>query len=114
MEQKLARYFELRQNLKEIEDELNELRKAFLESFPEGTVCEFGDYQLKISFQERREYDDQALFKALPDESLWRMLSKADTSKISSLVKLNVIQEEMLKDTYKIKRVPYLQVSKIK
>lgn len=114
MEQKIARYFELRQAIKEMEEELNDLRQEIIASFPEGTISEIGDYQVKITIQDRREYDDQALFKALPDESLWRLISKADSSKIASLLKLNVLQEEMIQNTYKVKRVPYIQVSKIK
>lgn len=114
MEEKIARYFELRQAMKEMEEELHDLRQEIISAFPDGTVCEVGDYQVKISFQDRREYDDQALFKVLPDESIWRLISKADSSKIASLIKLNVLQEELLENTYKIKRVPYIQVSKIK
>ncbi len=112
MEEKVARYYELKQAQKEIEGEMEHLRKELLNYYTEGTSEEFTEYNIKISFQERKEYDDAALYNALPDASLWRLLSKADGSKIASLIKLNVINEEILKDTYKVKQVPYIQVSK--
>ncbi|MDF2717967.1 MAG: hypothetical protein K0R28_4892, partial [Paenibacillus sp.] len=52
------------------------------------------------------------LYEALPDPDVWRLLSKPDTSKIASLVHLNVISEEKLKDTYSVKNVTLLQVEK--
>lgn len=112
MEEIIARYYELKQAQKEIEEEVDRLRKELLTSYSEATTADIGDYKLKISYQERREYDDQALFNALPDASIWRLLSKADGGKITSLVKLNVINEDILTGTYKIKKVPYIQISK--
>lgn len=112
MEEKLSRYYELKQLQKEIDEEVEVLRKEILQTYPEGINDELGAYQVKVTFQERREYDDQALFEALPDSSVWRLLSKADGGKISSLLKLNVISEEVLNGTYKIRKVPYIQVAK--
>lgn len=52
------------------------------------------------------------LRRALPDPELRRLLSEPDSSKITSLLKLNVISEEKLKDTYITKTVKLLQVDK--
>ncbi|GJM69622.1 hypothetical protein HMSSN036_18380 [Paenibacillus macerans] len=40
------------------------------------------------------------------------MISKADAQKVAGLIKLNVIPEERLKDTYATKRITLLQVEK--
>ncbi|MNI09994.1 hypothetical protein D3C73_630840 [compost metagenome] len=50
---------------------------------------ELGGYRVKTVFQERKEYDDIKLYEALPDPEVWRMLSKADSSKVASLIKLS-------------------------
>ncbi|MDF2667836.1 MAG: hypothetical protein K0R67_142 [Paenibacillus sp.] len=73
---------------------------------------EAGSYKVKIVRQERKEYDDQRLYEALPDPDVWRMLSRADPAKITSLLKLNVISEEKLKDTFSVKSISLLQVDK--
>lgn len=112
MEEIIARYYELKQQQKELEVELDALRKELLQMYPENTTIDFGDYALKITYQGRKEYDDQLLYHALPDPSLWRLLSKVDSSKITSLLKLNIINEDMLENTYKVKQVPYVQVTK--
>ncbi|MOA49133.1 hypothetical protein D3C78_1719820 [compost metagenome] len=74
---------------------------------------ELGGYRVKTVFQERKEYDDIKLYEALPDPEVWRMLSKADSSKVASLIKLNVISEDKIIDTYFVKKVTLLQVDKI-
>lgn len=112
MEQRLARYYELKQLQKEIETELEDIRQQILEWCPEAYTAETGGYKLTISFQEKRDYDDNRLFNALPDPSIWRLLSKADTSKINSLLKLQVIQESILEGTYEVRSVPYIRVQK--
>ncbi len=112
MEEKLARYHELKLLKKQIDNELEELRQLFLQEFPEPTKQEFGDYLLRISYQEKREYDDNKLYNALPDPSIWRLVSKVDSSKLASLLKLNILSEEILNRTYELKKVPYIQVQK--
>jgi len=112
MESKLARFFELKQMQKEIEEELEVIRKAILQQYSEPVSLEIGDYRLKVTSQARREYDDNVLYNSLPDSSLWRLLSKTDTAKVASLLKLNVISEKILEGTYTIKYIPYVQVQK--
>jgi hypothetical protein len=41
------------------------------------------------------------------------MLSKADPSKIASLIKLQIISEEKIKDAISLKTITVLQVDKI-
>lgn len=113
MENKLAKYFELKQRHRELEAELEELRDELIGWFNEPVQTTHGGYHLRISIQERRDYDDHLLYERLPDVALWRMMSRADSSKITGLLKLNVITEELLEGTYKVKRIPYVQVNKL-
>ncbi|MDH4618527.1 hypothetical protein [Brevibacillus sp. AY1] len=112
MDNPLARYYELKETQKLIEEELNLLRNELLEAYAEAGKAEAGEYQLTINHQERREYNDDKVFNALPDASLWRLMSRADTGKIASLLKLNVVQEQWLTGTYELRKVPVLRVQK--
>lgn len=114
MDKKLRRYYGLKQKQKEIEQELAELRSEIISHCKENEVYELeqGGYKAKLVLQERKEFDDHKLYAALPDPVVWRMLSKADNSKISSLVTLGVISGEKIKGTYSIKEVTLLQVDK--
>ncbi|MGM0881041.1 MAG: hypothetical protein ACQEXQ_08330 [Bacillota bacterium] len=110
----VQRYYKQKQKQKEIEQELTELRNEIITYCTEQDVneLEIGSHKVKIVIQERKEYDDNKLYEALPDPDVWRMLSKPDSSKIASLIKLNVITEEKIKDTFATKTVKLLQVDK--
>lgn len=114
MNRQVSRYFQLKSKQKDIEQELTELRREILAYCEEQGVSEatVGSYQVKLVHQERKEYDDARLYEALPDPDVWRLLSKPDLTRISSLVKLKVITEDQLKDTFAIKHVTILQVDK--
>lgn len=114
MEHKLKQYYQLKQRQKDIEQELAELRGQILQQCEEQAVVELeeGGYRAKLVVQERKEYDDMKLYEALPDLELWKLMSKADSSKIAGLVKLKVIPEERIRDTYAVKQVTLLQVEK--
>ncbi|MED4784127.1 hypothetical protein [Brevibacillus choshinensis] len=112
MEEHLARYYELKEMQKQVEEELNDLRNKLVESCQNTDSLEEGAYKLTISYQERREYNDDRLYNALPDPALWRLLSRVDTGKVTSLLKLNVIHEHVLAGTYETKRVPVVRVQK--
>lgn len=112
MEELFARYHELKQLEKQIGTELETVRKQILELYPGPYTVESGAYTCTITIQERREYDDNLVYNALPDSSLWRLMSKADTSKINSLLKLSVINEAVLNGTYSLKQIPYIRVQK--
>lgn len=112
MEEKIARYYELKLIQKQVEEELERLRSEVLANFAIPTSEEIGSFKLTIRHQERREYDDHLLYQSLQDKEVWRLLSKADPAKISGLLKLNILSEEQLSGTYKIKQVPYIQVQK--
>lgn len=114
MDKTVKQYFKLKQKQKEIEQELAELRQtiiAYLEE-QEASELETQSHKVKIVVQERKEYDDNKLYEALPDLELWRLLSKPDGTKIAGLIKLNVITEDKLKDTFLAKTVKLLQVDK--
>ncbi|WP_316244862.1 hypothetical protein [Paenibacillus antibioticophila] len=108
------RYFEIKVLQKELDQELSELRQQILESCKEqdSNRLELENYEIKLIVQQRREYDENRLYETLPDLELWRMLSKPDNSKISSLIKLKIISEEKIKDTYAVKNVTVVQVDK--
>lgn len=108
------RYFEIKVLQKELDQELSELRQQILDSFKEqdSNRLELENYEIKLIVQQRREYDENRLYETLPDLELWRMLSKPDNSKISSLIKLKIISEEKIKDTYAVKNVTVVQVDK--
>jgi hypothetical protein len=114
MDKKVKRYYQLKQKHKEIEQELAELRSDITTYCSEQGVTELevGGHRVKIVVQERKDYDDQKLYEALPDPDVWRLLSRADSSKITSLIKLNVISAEKIKDTYTEKTILLLQVDK--
>jgi hypothetical protein len=114
MDKKVKRYYQLKQKQKEIEQEVAELRTEITSYCAEKgvTALEVGKHKVKIVMQDRKEYDDGKLYDALPDPEVWRLISKSDSSKITSLIKLDVISEETIKDTYAIKTITLLQVDK--
>ncbi|GED32821.1 hypothetical protein [Brevibacillus centrosporus] len=112
MEEHLARYYELKEMQKQVEEELGNLRSKLMESCKNTDSLEEGAYKLTISYQDRRDYSDERLFNSLPDPSLWRLMSRADSGKINSLLKLGVIHEGVLAGTYELKKVPVLRVQK--
>lgn len=114
MDKKVKRYYELKQKQKELEQELAGLRTEILEHAGELDAQEWeaGSYRVKLVMQERKEYDEEKLYQALPDPLVWRLLSKPDAAKIAGLVKLRVISEEKLKDTYVTRNVPLLHIER--
>ncbi|WP_235426930.1 hypothetical protein [Cohnella kolymensis] len=112
MDQTVRRYHQLKQKQKEIEQELAELRQQIMNHCTDQGLTEFeiGNYSVKIIAQDRREYDEHKLYRALP--ALWWKISKADSSKISSMLKLNDITEDDLQGTYTMKKVSLLHVDR--
>ncbi|WP_338130600.1 hypothetical protein [Cohnella ginsengisoli] len=110
----VKRFYDLKSKQKEIEKELSELRGEILTYCEaEGlSQAEIGGYNVKIVQQERREYDDEKLKAALPDDELWRLVSRADPSKLAGLVKLNVLKEEQLFGTYALKKIALVHVER--
>ncbi|WP_127533807.1 hypothetical protein [Paenibacillus kobensis] len=115
MEETLRTYFELKQQQKELEQALDELREEIVAWCMQQEDGErlAGGYQARVVQQERREYDDARLYDVLPEASVWRLVSKADPGKVASLVKLNILSEDGLKGTFTNKRIQSLQVKKI-
>ncbi|WP_159888300.1 hypothetical protein [Paenibacillus puerhi] len=109
---KLARYCELKEQQKRLEDELESIRKDIVAMYAETSEVKINDYTLKIIYQEKKQFNDQLLFEALPDPELWKNISKVDPAKISALLKADIITGEMLEGTYSTIRIPYVYVSK--
>ncbi|OBA06383.1 hypothetical protein [Paenibacillus ottowii] len=114
LENKVRRYYQLKQKQKEIEGELADLRNDITAHCAQQEVSdwEIGNYRVRIVEQQRKEYDHARLYDALPDPQLWRLFSKPDSSKIASLLKLKVIADEQIKDAVSHKTVTLLQVDK--
>ncbi|MBB3114552.1 cell division septum initiation protein DivIVA [Paenibacillus phyllosphaerae] len=114
MDDKIKRYYQLKNKHKEMEQEIADLRSEIVAYCHEqqATELEAGSYRVKLVLQERKEYDESKLYEALPDPQLWRLLAKPDTAKIQSLIKLNVLSEEKLQDTYAVKNITLLHVDK--
>ncbi|MCP1132370.1 hypothetical protein NKT34_03650 [Paenibacillus polysaccharolyticus] len=115
MEQKVQAYFELKQQQKEIEQQLSVLRDEIVAYCAQQGVyeTEVGGYKVKTVLQHRKEYDDQKLYASLPDPEIWRLLSKVDSHKLKSLIKLNVLSEEQVSPACTVKQVTLLQIDKL-
>ncbi|MEC0124660.1 hypothetical protein [Paenibacillus pabuli] len=115
MEQKVQTYFELKQQQKEIEQRLTVLRDEIVGYCEKQGVYELqvGGYAVKTVLQHRKEYDDQKLYASLPDPDIWRLLSKVDSHKLKSLIKLNILSEEQVSSACTVKPVTLLQVDKL-
>lgn len=114
LDETVRRFYQLKKKQKELDQELAGLREQILAHCAAQGVseAEIGGYRVRIVAQERREYDDQKLYQALPDAEVWRLASRADPSKIAGLVRLNVLNEAILEDTYSLKKVALLQVER--
>ncbi|MCM3126891.1 hypothetical protein ACFQ3J_04370 [Paenibacillus provencensis] len=110
----MERYYELKKLKKEIEDELSSLRQEMIEHLIAQNTDSMvhGEYEAKIVVQSRKEYDDELLYQALPDPEVWKLMSKADTGKIASLIKLGILSEEGISHTYETRRTELLIVNK--
>lgn len=112
-DQIIKQYATLSSKKTEIEQQLKQLRLQIIEYCKQHQLedgFESEHYRVKLFQQQRRQYDDQRLYDSLPDRELWRFLSKADASKISSMMQLNMISEKILEGTYTEKSVTILKV----
>ncbi|MCM3289206.1 hypothetical protein M3661_03585 [Paenibacillus sp. MER 180] len=112
--EKIKRYYKLKQQQKEIEDELSALRSDIIQYCEEQGESEIdvGNFHVRLVQQQYRQYDDAKLYAALPDPEVWRLLSKPDTAKIKSLIQLGVISDESISDTYSVHPKVLLHVDK--
>lgn len=110
----VEQYYKLKQQHKEIEQSLKHMRSNIIVWCEQQKTdeCVIDGFRVKLVQQQRKEYDDSKMFEALPDPDLWRMLSKVDAGKVASLIKLNVISEEKIQNTYDLKKMILLQVTK--
>ena len=114
MDKKVKRYYQLKQQQKDTEQELAALREEIVSHCKDMgvTELEIGSYRVRTIRQERKEYDDQRLFEALPEPGLWRLASRADTGKVAGLIKLGVLTEEMVKQAVSVKPITLLQIER--
>ncbi|UQZ36443.1 hypothetical protein C2I18_24655 [Paenibacillus sp. PK3_47] len=114
MEKKVQQYYKLKAKQKELEKDLAGLRQEILAYCSDRGENEtvISGYKVKLVTQSRKEYDDEKLYNTLADPAVWRLLSRADPAKIASLIKLNVLAEDKIRDTYSVKNVTLLQVDK--
>ncbi|MCD9024960.1 hypothetical protein [Cohnella silvisoli] len=110
-EYKLARFCELKTQQKKLEEELESLRQEIIAAYPADVQFHLQDYTLKLIYQDKKHYNDQLLLEAIPDPELWKVLLKADPSKISALIKTHILSEKLLEGTYVTTRTPFLYVN---
>jgi hypothetical protein len=113
--QMIKRYAVLKKRRAELDQEMNELRSQIVAYCEEQQVSELdsGNYRVKLIIQDRKEYDDQKVYAALPDPEIWRLISRADASKIASSIKLGALSAESLQGTFTTKRITLLQIDKL-
>lgn len=114
MNKQVSRYFLLKQKQKLIEQELAQLKEEILANMQEANSVEqiVGSYKVKLVLSERKEYQDNLLYNALPDKELWRLLSKPDQGKITGLLKIGALHEDQLKETYTVRQQVALIIDK--
>ena len=114
MNKLVSRYYTLKNKQKLIDQELSELKQQIVDYLKQEQTCEaiLGSYKVKLVSSERKEYEDVRLYEALPDKELWRLLPKPDLSKINGLIKMGVLTEDQIKDTYVTRTQQALHVEK--
>ncbi|MFC5530928.1 hypothetical protein [Cohnella yongneupensis] len=108
--ERLTLYCQLKEEQKRIEDALETLREEIIAAYATDAELKLPDYTLKIIYQEKKVYDDQQVFAALPDPELWKAVCRADPTKINALVKSKLLPEQLLEGTYRTTRTAYLYV----
>ncbi len=101
----LAHYLELNKRKKEIEAELEELKKTFIQYFDEsvgknvkGEVL-IREFKLQRQIRKIEKYDQETTLKRLEELNLNDLIKKSpDEKKIKSAIDLGILQEEELKD----------------
>jgi hypothetical protein len=114
MEQYLARYYELDQLKKQIEQEMEKMKRELLQTFPGPIERTYGKYHLKIYLQDRGAYDLQKVYPLLPSEELRLYVSNPNNANIKELAKKGVLSETDLADTYQSKPTAVVSVKEVK
>lgn len=99
----LARYLELSQSKKAVEDELEALKKMFHHHFDmsvgqneKGEII-ISDYKLQRQIRKTEKFDQEATVQRLEELNLQDLLQKRpDESKIKSALELGLLKEEDL------------------
>jgi hypothetical protein len=111
-EEEIKRYFDLNKQKKDIEKEMNELKKKFHEvldaSFGKNEKGEVqrGHYKLQRQIRTAVGYDEQGTVKRLEDLNLGEFIIETkipDTEKLESALKLGLVEEEDFKDHKKVR-----------
>lgn len=110
----ISRYYMLKNKQREIDAELQELKKSIIAYLEEENKQEVlvGSYKVKVVTTERKEFDEGLLYESLPDKDIWRLLSKPDISKINGLIKMGILNEHQVEKTYQVKPQLALYVDK--
>lgn len=101
----LSHYLELSKKKKEIEAELEELKKDFNDFFNESIgknskgELVLKDYKLQRQIRKVEKYDREYTVKKLEEMNLANLIEKRpDEKKIKSAIHLGILKEEELKD----------------
>lgn len=116
----LAHYIELNRKKKEIEEELEQLKKAFNlyfdEHVGENVKGEFlvKEYKLQRQIRKIEKFDQEATVNRLEELSLSELLKKIpDEKKINSAIELGILKEEELKECKRINTSQAIYVKQI-
>ncbi|WP_052345722.1 hypothetical protein [Paucisalibacillus sp. EB02] len=111
-EEEMKRYVELNMYKKEIEQEMNELKKRFHEaldlSFGKQNKGEIrqGNYKLQRQIRSAVSYDDAGTVKQLEQLNLKEFIIETkipDTEKLESALNLGLVEEEDFKEYKKVR-----------
>jgi hypothetical protein len=111
-EEEMKRYVELNMLKKEIETEMNELKKKFHEaldsSFGKQSKGEIrqGNFKLQRQIRSAVSYDDEGTVKQLEELNLKEFIIEKkipDTDKLESALNLGLVEEEDFKEHKKVR-----------
>jgi hypothetical protein len=112
-EEELKRYVELNQRKKEIEQEMNELKKRFHDALDSSYgkqgkgELQQGNYKLQRQIRSTVSYDNEGTVQKLEELNLKEFIMEiktADTEKLESAINLGLVEEADFKE-YKKTRV---------
>ncbi|MBS4173914.1 hypothetical protein [Bacillus sp. FJAT-49736] len=118
-EEMVAKYFELNQQKKDIENKMEEYKKAFHLYFDtnvglltKGQV-KIGNYKLQRMIRKTEKYDEEQTVKRLEDlnfSDLIQIVKRPDEEKIKSAIQLGLLKENDLEECLKVYSSPAISV----
>lgn len=120
-EKLLSQFYELRQAKKEIDDEINRIRKLIITYFDElkgenvEAEAQFGNYVVQRKIRKQEKWDREKTVERLKELGLnecIRMIEEPDEEKLNSAISLKFVDEKDLTGCLKSKYTPYISIEK--